>query len=227
MPIVITKVEKNLGKVALLIVYSLVVFWFLVNAESIFTPWETSWTFNAIIYILGVTLFLSVIDELPKELKSSAKDNLIYFSGACLITLFVLLVVKDFGLLFQNIPQMPYHLIPANVTFHLVIVSPSEEIIFRGVIFGYLYDHFKLRPERQSNEVKKYGWILPYFISSLIFALFHYGVYGLDLVNTVTIFAMGLVFCYAVERWGLGASIGVHWIWNCMAMGIFAFGQGG
>ncbi len=217
MAIIITKVEKNLGKVTLLILYSIVAFYFLINGEKLFSSWETNWTVNAIIYILGVTLFLSVLDELPKELKSSASDNIKYFCISAIITLILLLVVRDFGLMFQNINPMPYHLVLPNLAFQLVIVATSEEIIFRGVIFGYLYDRFKLRSE------KTYGWIIPYFGSALIFTLFHYAVYGLDIVNMSMIFAMGLVFAYAVDRWSLGASIGVHWIWNCMAIGIFVF----
>lgn len=221
MTIIIKKVEKNLGKISLLIVYSIIVFWFLVSGEGTLTGWNSAWTFNAIIYVLGVTLFLGAIDELPRELKTSAGKNLKYFAIASILTLTILLVVRDLGLMFQNISPMPYHLIPANMVYHGVIVATPEEIIFRGVIFGFLYDHFKLRPERQTGELQKYGWIIPYFGSALIFAFFHYAVYGLNLVSLGMIFVMGLVFAYAVERWGLGASIGVHWIWNCMAIGIF------
>ena len=66
MAIIIKKVEKNLGKVTVLIIYAFVAFYFLVNAEGLFSAWETNWTFNAVIYVLGVTLFLVVLDELPK-----------------------------------------------------------------------------------------------------------------------------------------------------------------
>ena len=221
MPIILTKVEKNIGKVAFLIVYVIIVFWFLVNAEGTLTGWESSWTYNGIIYLLGVTLFLSISDNLPKELKSSAWDNIKYFAIASLFTLLLLLIVRDLGLMFQNITPMPYHLIPANMAFHGVIVAPTEEIIFRGVIFGYLYDHFKLRPERQTGEVKKYGWVIPYFGSASIFAFYHFSAYNADLSNMFIVFMMGLVFAYAVDRWGIGASIGGHWIWNCMVVGVF------
>lgn len=221
MTVIIKKVESNLGKVTLLIVYAIVVFWFLVSGEGILTGWSRAWTLNAIIYVLGVTLFLSVIEEFPRELTTSAGKTLRNFALASLATLFLLLVVRDFGLMFENISPMPYHLIPANMVYHGIIVATSEEIIFRGAIFGYLYDRFKLRPERQTGEVKEYGWIIPYFVSASIFAFFHYAVYGVDLVNMGMIFVMGLVFAYLTERWGLGASIGAHWIWNCMAIGIF------
>jgi len=215
MTIIITKVEKNLGKIALLIVYALVIFWFLINGEGLFSAWETSWTFNGIIYVLGVALFLQAVDELPEELKSSAYENLKYFASASLLTLILLLIARDLGLMFQGTSQMPYHLIPANMTFQLIVVSSSEEIIFRGAIFGYLYDRFRLRSEN------RYGWIIPYFGSAFIFAIYHFTAYGADLLDTSMVFFMGLVFAYAVERWGLGASIGAHWIWNCVAIGIF------
>lgn len=215
MTIIVSKVERNLGKVTVLIIYALIAFYFVINGETLFNTWETNWTLNSIVYILGVTLFISVLDEIPKELKGGLFDNLKFFSISSILTLIVLLILRDFGLLFSNTSQLPYHLILSNMMFQLVIVATSEEIIFRGAIFGYLYDRFKLRSE------KKHGWMIPYLLSSLIFALFHLAVYGLDLPTMIMIFSMGLLLCYAVDRWGIGASIGVHWIWNCMAIGIF------
>ena len=221
MTIIINKVEKNLGKITILVVYSFFVFFLMVNGEGIFSGWETNWTFNAIIYVLGVTLFISVVDELPEELKTSMVKNIIAFSASSIFTLVLLLIIKDLGLYFQNITPLPYHLALPNLVFNLVVVSASEEIIFRGVIFGYLYDHFKLRPQRQTGEVKAYGWVIPYLGQASIFAIFHYAVYGIDLITMSLLFAMALIFAYATERWGIGASIGAHWIWNCFVIGIF------
>ena|SRR4030042_991 len=215
MTIIIKKVEKNLGKVTILIVYSLIVFYFIINGKGLFSAWENNWTLNAIIYVLGVTLFLSVTNDLPRELKTSLSQNLKYFCIASIATILLLLIVKDFGLMFDDVAPMPYNLIISNMAFQLVVVAASEEIIFRGVIFGYLYDHFRLRSD------KVYGWVIPYFGSAIIFALFHFAVYGPNLTNMLIVFIMGLIFAYVVERWGLGASIGMHWIWNCMAIGIF------
>lgn len=215
MTIIINKVEKNLGKIAILIIYSLLAFFFIINGQGLFNAWDTNWTFNAIIYVLGVSLFLISVDELPQELKTSLSKNIIAFCIASLVTLIVLLSLKDLGLLFQDTTPLPYHLIPANLTFQLVIVSASEEIIFRGVIFGYLYDRFKLRSE------KTYGWIIPYLTSASIFAMFHYAVYGVDIPSMTMLFMMGLIFAYATERWGIGASIGIHWVWNCVVIGVF------
>jgi len=217
MTVIINKVEKNIGKVIFLGLYALVAFWFLVNGEGVFTSWGTSWTFNAIIYLLGVSLFVSTLeDEFPVELRTSLPRTITYFSLFSIGSLIVLLVIQDFGLLFTGSAVMPYHLVLANMTFQLVIVASSEEIIFRGVVFGYLYDRFKLRSDKQL------GWVIPYLLSAFIFAFFHFAVYGLNLSNMIIVFLMGLVFAYLVERWGLGASIGVHWIWNCMAIGVFS-----
>lgn len=219
MAIIIKKVEKNLGKVTILIIYSLFAFYFIINGRGFFSAWDTNWTFNAIIYVLGVTLFLVVVDSLPRELKSSTTDNIIYFSIFSLIALVVLLSFKDLGLLFTDVAPLPVHLIPANLTFQLIIVASSEEIIFRGIIFGYLYDRFKLRSD------KKYGWLIPYFGQAVIFALFHFAVYGIDFSSMFILFLMALIFAYAVERWGIGASIGIHWVWNGVALGAFFIPQ--
>ena len=223
MPVIVKKIEKNLDKVTILIIYSLVAFYFVVNGEGIFTAWGTGWTYSALIYLTGVALFLGVKEELPEELESSLTKNVLGFLIASLFTLFLLLIVRDFGLFFRGINPMPYHLIPSNLAYQLVIVSSSEEIIFRGVIFGYLYDHFKLRPQKQSGEIKRYGWVIPYLGSSAIFSVYHLMVYKSEPLTLVLIFCMGIIFAYAVERLGLGASIGAHWIWNSIAMGIFYF----
>lgn len=217
MAIIVKKIERNLGKVTILVVYSLIVFFFLVNGEGLFSAWETNWTFNAIIYVLGVVLFLSVVDELPKELKTSLSKNAIAFTISSVFTLILLLIVRDLGLMFQDISPLPYHLILPNLAFQLIVVSCSEEIIFRGIIFGYLYDRFKLRSE------KKYGWVIPYLGQASLFAIFHFAVYGVQLLTMSLLFAMAIIFAYATERWGIGASIGAHWIWNGMALGIFVF----
>jgi len=217
MALIIKKVETNIGKVTFLIIYSLVAFWFLINGETLFTQWGTSWTFNAIIYLLGVTLFISTVDDFPDELKATAPRTLTYFSLFSLGMLLLLLIMQDFNIFFTKGSPMPYHQVLANMIFQLLIVASSEEIIFRGVIFGYLYDRFKLRSDAT------YGWVIPYVVSAFIFALFHLAVYGPDITNMLIVFTMGLVFAYVVERWSLGASIGIHWIWNCMALGIFAF----
>jgi len=221
MAIIIRKLEQNISKVKILFIYSLITFFLLVNGSGIFPEWDLSWSFNVIIYAVGVVLFAVSMDVFPRELQTSLFQNLVAFCASVLFTLTVLLVVKDMGLLFVNVTPMPYHLIPPNMTFNLFPVAVSEEIIFRGFIFGWLYDRFKLRPERQTGEVKTWGWVIPYLVSSALFALFHYAVYGLDLSFTPILFFMGIIFAYATERFGIGASIGAHWIWNCMALGIF------
>ena len=207
MAIIVKKVERNLGKITILVVYTLITFFFLVNAEGLFSAWNNNWTFNAIIYMLGVALFTRAVDDLPKELKTPLVKNIIFFCASSIFTLILLLIVRDLGLMFDTTSPMPYHLIFPNMAFHLIIVASSEEIIFRGIIFGYLYDHFKLRPEKQSGEVKKYGWIIPYLGQASIFSIFHLAVYGVDLITMSLLFLMAIIFAYATERWGIGASM--------------------
>lgn len=216
MDVIINKVQKKLGRFLFVSVYAVAAFWFLINGEGLFTSWATSWTFNAMIYILGVSLFISTLDKFPEELKTNVTKTFTYFSLTSLATLLVLLVFQDFGILFTSSNSMPYHVILANMTFQLVIVACSEEIIFRGVIFGYLYDMF-------TDEKGETGYwiIVPYVLQAVLFAFFHFAVYGLNPLNMGIVFVMGLVFGYAAKNYGLGSSVGMHWIWNCMALGLF------
>lgn len=225
MPIIIQKLERNASKIKILIVYSFITFFLLVNGGGLFTEWNTSWTFNVIIYAVGVVLFTVSVEKLPRELQTPLFKNIIAFCASVLFTIGLLFVVKDFGLMFQNVSPMPYHLILAHMTFNLFPVAVSEELIFRGFIFGWLYDRFKLRPEKQTGEVQRWGWVIPYLLSAFLFTIFHYAVYGWNFTFMPILFFMGIVFAYATERFGIGASIGAHWIWNCFALGIIYIGD--
>jgi len=195
-----------------LLVYVFVAFYFLVNGEALLSPyWEPSWTLVIIIYMVGVALFLLATDKIPmkyKEQETPITDSVIGGSLAFLGATILFIVVKDLGLYFTTVTSMPVGMIPANLIFQLVIVASSEEIIFRGAIFGFLY--------------QQYGWFVAYFGSALIFALFHYSAYAGNLYATLVAFFMGLVFAYCVDRWNIGVVISLHFAYNSFVIGATA-----
>lgn len=195
-----------------LIVYVFIAFFFLINGEALLSPhWGTAWTLTILIYMIGVSSFVLAADKLPKKYKDQESpifDSLIGIGLAFIISWVVFLVLHDLGLYFTSVSSMPVDRIPANLIFQLVIVASSEELIFRGAIFGFLY--------------AQYGWFSAYFGSSLIFALFHYAAYAGDLNATVVAFLMGLVLAYVCDRWNIGVSIGLHWGYNCYITGVTA-----
>jgi len=93
-----------------------------------------------------------------------------------------------------------------------LFVAPVEESIFRGV----LREYFK-------------GWRLWYLplgviITSILFAITHYAVYGGALNSMIWAFAMGCVFYYMATWKGVAGSTGSHTAYNLFVLGILSGG---
>ena len=196
---------RNLKKISLLLIYAIIAFYFLVNGEGTFDEWGTSWTWTTIIYILGVSIFLSVQEKLPKELEAPIVKSAIGFLASFLLCTILFIVVKDTGVYFVNVQPLPIKQILPILVFQLCIVVISEEIIFRGVVFGYFY--------------KQFNWIIGMFVSAIAFSLFHLAVYQGSIGALMTAFLMGLIFAYCVHRWNIGVAIGIHFAWNAFVLG--------
>ena len=196
--------KKKLRNVTVLIIYAIFSFWFLINGQELLPGWNESWTYTTIIYMVGVALFLSIQEKLPEELQSSIFKNIIGFCFAFPITIIILIMIRDSGYYFQEVTQKPIYLIPATLTYQLVIVSASEEIVFRGVIFRFLYQYNRY-----------IGW----FGSSLAFSLFHFAVYQGNISSLVFAFIMGLILVICADRWNLGVAMAIHWAWNIFILG--------
>jgi len=195
----------NLKKLSLLLVYAIVAFYFLVNGEGTFEEWDASWTWTTIIYVLGVSIFLSIQEKLPKELESPIIKSIIGFLASFLLATILFTVVKDAGVYFVNVTPLPISQILPILVFQLCIVVISEEIIFRGVIFGYFFSQFNL--------------IVGILVSATAFSLFHLAVYQGSIGALMTAFLMGLLFAYCVKIWNIGVAIGIHFAWNAFVIG--------
>ena len=93
-----------------------------------------------------------------------------------------------------------------------LFVAPVEETIFRGILKEY-FAGWKL-------------WILPLgiIITSVLFAITHYAVYGGALFSMVWAFIMGCVF-YVMANWkGVPSSTGAHTAYNLFVLGILSGG---
>lgn len=206
-----SELEKRakLRYITLLIVWVFVASYFLVNGESILSPyWESSWTYTIIIYMVMVALFTIATDKIPTKYKEQDEPFLdcLWMGGLAFIgSTALFIVIKDLGWYFTSVVSMPVGMIPAHMIYQLVIVASSEEIIFRGNIFGFLY--------------KQYDWKVAYFGSALIFASFHFSAYGGDLYATMIAFLMGLIFAYTCDRWNIGVAIFLHWSYNIFVLG--------
>jgi len=198
------KIVKNLHLISLALVYAVLAFFFLLNGKAIFPGWEDSWTASTMVYMVGVGLFLSIYEKIPDEVKKPVVDSFLGFIIGFPIAAIIFILISDTGWWLQGINPLPVYLIIPTLVFQIVIVASSEEIIFRGAIFGSLF---------------KINWTLAYLGSSLLFGLFHYAAYGGDMGSILVAFAMGIVFCYLTDRWNIGVAIAVHSAYNSYLLG--------
>ena len=115
------------------------------------------------------------------------------------------IILQDFNLYFTDVYSMPIGQIPATLVFQLVIVVASEEIIFRGVLLEVFH---------------QIHWMVAVLVSSVLFALFHFAVYGGNIGALLIAFVLGIVFALCVYRWNLGVAMSLHYAWNLMALGV-------
>ena len=196
---------KHIKKISFILIYSLFSFYFLINGSGLFDDWSSNWTSSTLIYLVGVSLFLGIQEKLPKDLESPILKSLVGFCMAFMLSTGLFLVLYDAGLYFQDVTPIASNKVLALFVYQLVIVCTSEEIIFRGVIYRFF---------RQFNVY------IGVFISSIIFALFHFVAYGGNLGAMMIAFLMGCILALCMERWNIGVSISVHFAWNCFILGI-------
>lgn len=161
-------------------------------------------------FVLTMLVFRSVRDYLNGNYNIQALkkwQTYLYLVGAYLVVyfaqyLFIYLLeweqagsqVDLFGL--DQIGVSALNLILLILAF--VVIAPiTEEIIFRGLIFGFIKD--------------KLGLIAALFISSAIFGLLHPG-------HHLSSFVMGLAFALLYHRTkSIAVPIVLHMVWNALA----------
>jgi len=189
--------------VAFGLVYAIVAFAILINAESLFEYWDTGWTYITLFYMVGVAIFLSSADKLPEDLRKPAIHSILGFLIATPLFMigFVALVKAD--ILVVSYPLPVYLLIPTFI-FQLCIVATSEELIFRVAIFRALH---------------KIRWYVAYIGSSVLFGMFHWAAYGGNINMIFFAVMMGLLFAFVADKINLGVAISLHFVWNYGLMG--------
>lgn len=202
---------KNLHLITLGLLYAILGFFFLLNGEALFSEWNSSWTYSTLIYIVGVAIFLSIYERIPEDTKEPISKSMFAFLISFPMFSLVFILMADFGIWFDNSTTQPFYLIIPVLVYQICIVATSEEIIFRGAIFGSLL---------------KINWIMAYVVSAGLFGIFHLNAYGGNWILIVVAFAMGLILAYVVDRWNIGASIGLHASYNTCAVGAIVFNIG-
>lgn len=116
--------------------------------------------------------------------------------------------------------QIPFLRVPLNVpqgdataegAFTVLVVAPTEELMFRWFLIGLLQPMLK-------------WWSVP--LSAAAWTMFHLAAYGEQPTALLEIFLLGLLFgvVYLATRkfGGIGATWGAHAGWNLAVAGLFS-----
>lgn len=200
--------KKNLKYITLTFCYVLLAFYFLINGRALFPHWTANETNSIFIYLIGVTAFLTVTIPLGNQLNLKYQTKLVdiitSFSFGCVIFWSAFILLRGAGLWFQNVNSLPVYLILPTVVFQVFIVAASEEIIFRGTIFPLL---------------SKISMVLAVLLSSVFFALFHFGAYGGNVMSVLVAFAIGVLLVLLYIYFNIGAAIAFHAMYNLVIVG--------
>jgi len=179
---------------------------FYINGEAIFKEnWNPVWENLILIYIVLTIAFIVFSARQPKPIKTTIPIFVINFVLGFVITWIILLALLRIGIIKVTSPALVGAFIPTLI-FHCLIVAPSEEIIFRGVLFPTV-------------------GIIP---SSFAFAFFHLAVYSGGVLSIAIIipfviaFLVGIIYCFITKQYGIGMAIGSHSAWNGVMTGILA-----
>lgn len=100
------------------------------------------------------------------------------------------------------------------------IIAPIyEELIFRGMIFGVYSNHEINQQSFLGLDSSHWTGVI---ISSLLFVFVHALQY--DLLSTVIIFFLAILFCHARIKQGILLSVVLHIINNTLAMAMYLLG---
>ena len=136
--------------------------------------------------------------------------QIIYFSIAAGLSAvaFMVMIMQGYITPQVTVPSM----MGALWLTQILLVVPSEEMMFRGIIPEYI---------RLTFGKSKYSEWLKYLIGAGLFGVFHFAAYGGNWSSIGFAFGMGLVLMYVKDNWGgLAASMGVHLAWNCAVLGL-------
>jgi len=200
---------KKFEKISFVLIYAIIAFYFLVNGPGLLPGWNETWTYSTIIYLVGVSLFLKIQEDLPIDMEKPVSKIIFGFGLSFLLSTAIFTVLYESGWYFQDVTPISTNLLVGMLVYQLVIVCTSEEIIFRGVIYRYLRKYFNV--------------YIPMLISAFIFSIFHFVAYNGNLFAMLVAFIMGIIFALCVEKWNLGVSIGLHFAWNAFVLGITLF----
>ena len=202
--------KSSIAKISFGVVLLIAQAFLLVNARVFFPNTTGYWQTVILIYIVLEVLIASI----PKTRRDvfsmsfvKAWPKMLLFAAITFAALTLFNIVSLGGKF--ALPVLSPVIIGVLI-IHGLIISVVEETIFRDLL-----------PD--IGRKIKLAVILIAVITSALFALFHFGVYGGNWFSLAWAFVLGLVFFYTARKFGLSASMGTHWGYNVWVLGLFPF----
>jgi len=189
-----------------IIAYAIFIYYFLINGRALLPYFDDSWISATIFYMIGVSMTLNAVEDLPDKIRVHWKDVSIGFIVMFLLcTVVIFAALRDLNIIFVGIVPMKGYQVISHLVFQIGIVATAEELIFRGAIVSELEKHT--------------APIGVYLISSFLFSIFHLAAYGPNISSLFIIFIFGLILCYLTRKMNIGWAIGLHAAWNLFLIG--------
>jgi len=171
----------------------------LVNASAIAPAGEIErFRTMLIVYLLLMVAFLGLVPRIP-GLHVPFNQAVLWWVGGFVATMFVMTGIQGISGLGLAVPTYAVGAAGYLIVTHAIVVSASEEIIFRAA--------------------------LPKLITPILaagaFAIFHAAAYALDPMGIIIAFIAGLFFWVLTVRFSIFLAIGCHGAYNVSQLMLF------
>ena len=168
--------------------------------------------FTILVYIIMppslmmILFFMGNINKKPFTRTPLAKGTLHLLLGLFITWAITLSIVFVFDI---EVGRISVQYAMPILLFQLLLVAPSEEMTFRVLI-----------PKMFSNLKYRYRMIF----SQVIFGGFHLVAYRGEYNLLIFAFIFGCLLLVLADRYGLPLTIGIHFAYNCVMLGILSGG---
>lgn len=165
-----------------------------------------------LMFILGVKpeALDDMVDlKLSKKWKpTSLVSQSFYVIMGIFATMTIMMVMYNVG--YGSFGTTPKYQAFGLLSYLLISVAVSEEIIFRGILPHVI--------NKRANNL-----LVAWIISQGAFALFHGAVYSWNVQTMFTAFIIGSIWFFVSRRYGLAMTIGSHFAYNGCVTGILVW----
>lgn len=167
------------------------------NADFIYGAYAPT-ARNVILFELLLVIVLVVFSNYDVGLLFRGPEDV---TNAIVVFLAASFALSVLPAVFLKMAQVEATVIVASVAWlglHAITIAFNEEVAFRGILDAFF----------------------PMPIQSAMFAVFHVGVKGGNLLTLLVLFALGAMLTVIRRRFGLLASVSAHFVWNLKALGV-------